>query len=624
MQPLAVVRRNNILGQVEWRFEEDDVDWAALSELYRVAPLGEKRPEDLKVAFTNSRFKCFAYHEHEVIGVGRALADGVDCSYICDVAVHPNYQGLGIGKIIVTKLRDFSHGHRKVILYSVPGKEGFYKKLGFSRMSTAMAIFKEPRPALQMSELQEDFAQVSAWISEYFDKSSDYRVLPDTRPGDVIAQLPEEAPELPESFGEILSDFKRIIIPATTHWNHPRFFAYFATSSSPAAIAAEALSATLDVKAMLWRTSPAATELEQVTMRWLGQLLGVPTTWTGIIYDTASTAGFTAIAAARESLNLAIREKGSTARDLPRLRLYVTEHTHSHIEKAAIALGIGQENLVKVPTDSTYRMRADSLDACILRDLSAGMLPVAIVATVGTTSTTSIDPVPAVAKIARKHGVWLHIDAAYAGMAAMVPEYRHLLEGVEHADSLVVNPHKWMFLPMDLSVLFVKEATTIKRAFSLVPEYLASSEGDVVNYMDYGLQLGRRFRSLKLWFVLRTLGAEGVRNKLRAHIDLAQQFASWVRNEPEWDILAPHPLSVVCFRYHPQGVDSEAVLEDVNARILKAINDVGDIFISHTKIDEKYALRIAIGNFRTELSDVECAWHTMRNQAQRVIGMSAP
>ena len=384
--------------------------------------------------------------------------------------------------------------------------------------------------AERSSTLRDDLERVGAWIARYFEQPQAYRVMPNVRPGDVVAALPEHAPETGEPFEEIFADFERIIVPATTHWNHPRFFAYFATSSAPAAIAAEALAATLDVKAMLWRTSPAATELEEVTMRWLRALLGLPREWTGIIYDTASIAGFTALAAARESLGLRIREEGMSGRSLPALRIYVTDETHSHVEKAAIALGVGQRNVVRVPCDDAFRMRAGALRECIEADRDAGMRPLAIVATVGTTSTTSVDPVREIAAVAREHGIWLHVDAAYAGVAAIVPEFRGLLDGVELADSLVVNPHKWMFVPMDLSVLFLKDESVVRRAFSFVPEYLSTPEADAVNYMDYGLQLGRRFRALKLWFVLRHLGAEGIRAKLREHIALAQEFAAWVRS----------------------------------------------------------------------------------------------
>jgi aromatic-L-amino-acid decarboxylase len=462
---------------------------------------------------------------------------------------------------------------------------------------------------------QREFALVGRWIGEYFEHPERYRVMPAVRPGDVAAQLPDEAPEAGEPFETIFADFERIVVPGTTHWNHPRFFAYFATSSAPAAIAAETLAATLDVKAMLWRTSPAATELEEVTMRWLGRLLGLPQRWTGVIYDTASIAGFTAVAAAREALDLGIRRHGMTGRDLPRLRIYVTEHTHSHIEKAAIALGVGQDNVVRVACDDAFAMLPDALEDCIRSDVAAGMRPLAAVATVGTTSTTSSDPVSAIAGVTARHGVWLHVDAAYAGMAAMIPEFRFLLEGVERADSLVVNPHKWMFVPMDLSVLFLKDESTVRRAFSLVPEYLTTPEGDAVNYMDYGLQLGRRFRALKLWFVLRHFGAQAIRDKLRGHIALAQLFASWVRVEPGWEVLAPHPLSVVCFRCDPDGA---APADEFNERLLHAVNDTGELFLSHTKIDGVYALRLAIGNVRTQRSDVELAWNVLRREAARL------
>ena len=463
--------------------------------------------------------------------------------------------------------------------------------------------------------MRDEFERIGAWIQAYFDHPECYRVMPAVRPGDVAAALPAEAPELGEPFEEILTDFERIIVPATTHWNHPRFFAYFATSAAPAAIAAEALAATLDVKAMLWRTSPAATELEQVMMRWLGRLLGLPAQWMGVIYDTASIAGFTALAAAREALNLGIREHGMAGRSLPALRIYITGETHSHVEKAAIALGLGQRNVVRVPCDEAFRMRTDQLRACIEADLRHGALPLAIVATVGTTSTTSIDPVREIAAVAREHGVWLHVDAAYAGIAAIIPEFRGLLDGVELADSLVVNPHKWMFVPMDLSVLFLKDEAMVRRAFSLVPEYLTTPETDAVNYMDYGLQLGRRFRALKLWFVLRNLGVQEIREKLRGHIALAQEFAAWLAEEPRWEILAPHPLSVVCFRYVPPGLD-EAALEARNASIMHAVNATGEVFISHTKIKDRFALRLAIGNLRTQRSDVEHAWYLLKREAR--------
>lgn len=463
--------------------------------------------------------------------------------------------------------------------------------------------------------LERDFASVGRWIAEYYASPDDYRVLPAVRPGGVVARLPERPPERGESFERIFDDFKEIIVPATTHWNHPRFFAYFATSAEPSAVAAEALAATLDVKAMLWRTSPAATELEQVTMRWLTDLLGLPADWTGIIYDTASIAGFTALAAAREALGLDVRRLGMTGRELPRLRVYISDQTHSHVEKAAIALGIGQDNVVQVPSDSNFSMDARELERRIAADIAAGMRPLAIVATAGTTSTTSFDPVDDIADIAERFGIWLHVDAAYAGNAGAVPELRGLLRGAERADSFVVNPHKWLFVPMDLSVLFVKDESIVRQAFSLVPEYLTTPETDAVNYMDYGLRLGRRFRSLKLWFVLRRLGVDGIRELLRSHVALAQELASRVEASDDWELVAPHPLSVVCFRYC--GVP-EAERDAFNERLLEAVNATGDGFISHTKLHGRYAIRVAIGNLRTTREDVERLWGSLQTAAREL------
>lgn len=466
------------------------------------------------------------------------------------------------------------------------------------------------------ADFAQDFARVEQWIEAYFARPERYPVLPRVAPGEIAAALPTEAPEAPEPFERIFADFERLIVPGMTHWNHPRFFAYFATSAAPVAVLAEALAATLDAKVMLWRTAPAAAELESVVMRWLGRLIGVPDAWTGIIYDTASVAGFTALAAAREALDLGIRERGSSGRDVPVLRIYATEQTHSHIEKAAIVLGVGLENVVKVPCDEDLRMRPDELHRLIDEDVERGMRPMAIVATVGTTSTTSVDPVPAIAEIAKRHGIWLHVDAAYAGVAAIVPEFRHVMDGIEMADSLVVNPHKWLFVPMDLSALYVKDEAAVRKAFTLVPEFiLTAPERGVMNYMEYGLQLGRRFRALKLWFVLRSFGAEGIRERLRSHVALAAEFASWVQAEPDWEVLAPHPFSVVCFRYRREGMSEEEAAA-ANARVMETVNAGGDAFISHTKIDGRYALRVAIGNLRTQRSDVEAAWQAIRDASR--------
>jgi aromatic-L-amino-acid decarboxylase len=461
---------------------------------------------------------------------------------------------------------------------------------------------------------RERFARVAAWIDDFFTGTRAYRVLSSARPGDLIAALPASPPLEGETFDAIFADFEQHVVPGLTHWNHPRFFAYFAISAAPVAVLAEALAAALDVNAMLWRTSPAATELEDVTLGWLRQMLGLPEAFHGIIYDTASISGFTALAAARERLGLDIRERGMTGRALPPLRVYITEHTHSHIEKGAIALGIGRENVVKIPVDAAFRMDADALAATIDADIAHGRIPMCVVATVGTTSTTSSDPVAAIATIARERGVWFHVDAAYAGPAAILPEFRYLLDPAHAADSLVLNPHKWLFIPIDLSVLYVKDTELLRRTFSLVADYLVTPETDVHNYMDYGLQLGRRFRALKLWFAIREYGVSGLQSRLRAHIALAQEFASWIDAAPDWEIRAPHPLSVVCYRYAPAGLD-DARVDALNDAILAAVNDDGRIMISATKLHGRTVLRLAIGNERTTRDDVQLAWEILREKA---------
>lgn len=461
-----------------------------------------------------------------------------------------------------------------------------------------------------MADLLDSFDRAARWIDAYYRDPGAYPVLSRSQPGDLVRALPTHAPEEGESFDTIFNDFESLVIPGITHWNHPRFFAYFSISATPIAVIAEALAATLDVNAMLWRTSPAATELEDVVVGWLRELLGLDAGLHGIIYDTASTSGFTALAAARESLGLDIRERGLAGRDdLPALRVYITDHTHSHIEKAAIALGVGRANVVRVPVDAAYAMRPDALEAALRADISHGMRPMCVAATVGTTSTTTSDPVPEIAAICKRYATWLHVDAAYAGPAAILPEFAHLLDGCEHADSLVVNPHKWLFVPIDLSVLYVRNMPLLRRTFSLVADYLVTPEIGVRNYMDYGLQLGRRFRALKLWFAMRHLGVRGMRERLRSHIDLAQTFAAWVRAEPGWDVVAPHPLSVVCFRFGDE--------DDENSAIVDAVNATGDVFLSTTKLDGKVAIRLAVGNERTTEADVARAWELLREVAAR-------
>jgi aromatic-L-amino-acid/L-tryptophan decarboxylase len=451
------------------------------------------------------------------------------------------------------------------------------------------------------------------WIAEYFEQIRNHPVLPAVKPGELRLRLPESAPEAGEPIEQIFGDFQSTIFPAATLWNHPRFFAYFAISSSPPAILAEMLAATLNINAMLWKSSPAATELEQVTLSWLRQWLKLPDNFFGVIYDTASVGVFQALAAAREWADPSCRTKGMR----PGLVVYISEQTHSSSEKAAIALGFGQENVRKIPVDADFRMRPDLLEQAILTDLAAGRQPCAIVATAGTTSTASIDPIPAIADIAEKHNTWLHVDAAYGGSAAVVPEMNWVIEGAERAHSFTVNPHKWLYVSVDLSVLYTRFPEILKRSASLGAEYLKTSEDTTaINYMDYGIQLGRRFRALKLWYVMRYYGREGILRLLRESLRLAQLLKSWVEEDPAFELSAPVLLSLVCFR-HRTG-------NEFNERLLAEINATGKAFLSHTVLNGKYVLRFAIGNMQTRESDVRETWILIRDLATRLAEELSP
>ena len=417
---------------------------------------------------------------------------------------------------------------------------------------------------------------------------------------------------------QIIADLDRLIAPALTHWSHPSFFAYFATSTSAPGILGELLTAAFDNKAMLWRTSPASTELEEVVLDWLRQMMGLDPGMQGIIYDTASVSSMHAIAAAREGVEKRIREEGMSGRpDLPLLRVYVSEQAHSSIEKAVITLGLGQRGLRKIPTDSEFRMDVAALADAINEDKRNGYLPFCIVATVGTTSTSSIDPVREIIPIGEEHAMWLHVDAAYAGSAAIVPELRHILAGCERADSIVTNPHKWLFTPFDLSVLYCRHMDLLKRAFSLVPEYLRTPEQEKVRSgSDYGIQLGRRFRALKLWMVMRYFGHEGLAARIREHCRLARLFASWVEESPDWELMAPLPLALVCFRAKPESHNDR--LDELNEQIMHRVNASGRALLSHTRLNDKLTLRLSIGNIRTTEQHVRQVWELLNEQLQIV------
>ncbi|MDZ7630020.1 MAG: pyridoxal-dependent decarboxylase [Gemmatimonadaceae bacterium] len=453
--------------------------------------------------------------------------------------------------------------------------------------------------------------QVLALFQRLHDAGALPPVLSRSTPGAIAAQLSPTAPAAPESLQRILEDVERIIVPGITHWHHPNFFAYFANSSSVPSLLGEFITSGLNANAMLWVTSPAATELEQRVLEWLWTAMGLPDAahWFGIITDTASMSTLLAIAAAREQAGYDIRRKGMAGRtDLPVLRVYCSEHTHSSIDKACITLGIGTDNVVKIPVDASFRMRIDALEAAITADRAAGMKPLAVVATVGTTSTSSIDPVPAIAALCARESVWLHVDAAYAGVMGIAPEYRWVLDGVDRADSVVTNPHKWLFTTMDCSAFWTRHQDVLRRAFSLVAEYLVTArDSQVVNYMDYGVQLGRRFRALKLWMVMRAFGTDGLAARLREHCLLAREFAARVEADPAWRLCAPVPFSLVCFRYAPEGM-TDADADAANAQILAAVNAAGRVYLSHTRLHGRHVLRLAIGNILTQREHVELAW----------------
>ncbi|MDX6612997.1 MAG: aromatic-L-amino-acid/L-tryptophan decarboxylase [Blastocatellia bacterium] len=462
------------------------------------------------------------------------------------------------------------------------------------------------------------------WIADYFENIEKLPVLAQIEPGDLKNALPGSPPDKGEPMEAILADVDRLIVPALTHWSHPSFFAYFATSTSGPGIFGEMLSAAFDVKGMLWRTSPASTELEEVTLDWLRQIMGLDAGMTGFIYDTASVSSMHAIAAAREGVELRIREEGMSGRtDLPLLRVYASEQAHSSIEKAIITLGLGQRGLRKIPTDSQFRMDANALAEAIDEDKRNGFIPFCIVATVGTTSTSSIDPIREIVKIGEPHAMWLHVDAAYAGSAAVVPELRHVLDGCDRADSLVVNPHKWLFTPFDLSVLYCRHLDLLRRAFSLVPEYLRTPEQEKVRSgSDYGVQLGRRFRALKLWMIIRYFGHEGLAARIREHCRLAQLFASWVEESTDWELSAPVPFALVCFRACPRAEGEpdgrERDLDSFNEAIMHGVNSTGEAFLSHTKLNDKLVLRLSIGNIRTGERHVRRMWELLNEQLNQL------
>jgi aromatic-L-amino-acid decarboxylase len=450
--------------------------------------------------------------------------------------------------------------------------------------------------------------RVADLVADYLEGVERYPVLPPVKPGDVAAALPASPPAGPEPLDRLLDDYQRLIEPNVTHWNHPGFLAYFAITGSAPGILGEALAAGLNVNAMLWRTSPAAVELEERACDWLRQMMDLPPDFRGHINDTASSSSLVALAAARHRLpGVDARVRGLAGRsDLPPLTVYASDQAHSSIDKAAIVLGIGQENVRRIASDGEFRMSLPALEEAIARDRAEGRLPMAVVATAGTTSTTSVDPVAGIADLCEREEIWLHVDAAYAGSAAICPEYRALMPGIERGDSLVVNPHKWLFTPVDCSVLYVRDPALLKAAFSLVPEYLRTGDSGATNLMDYGFQLGRRFRSLKLWMVIRAFGVEGLRERIREHCALARGLASRIEAHPGFELAAPVPFSAVCFRAVVDGTPEEQ--DRFNERLIAHVNAAGPFFLSHTVLNGRYTPRVAIGNIRTSREHIDALW----------------
>ena len=458
------------------------------------------------------------------------------------------------------------------------------------------------------------------WMADYLDNVEQYPVKAQVAPGDVAAQLPASPPEQPEDMAEIFRDFERIVVPGLTHWQHPSFFAYFPANNSRPSVLAEMLTAALGTQGMIWETSPAATELETRVMDWLRQILGLGDGWTGVIQDTASTAILCAILTAREqATDYGINEHGFRAED--RLTAYCSGETHSATEKNAKIAGFGRENVRKIAVDDGFAIIPAELEKAIEADMAEGRQPTIVVASLGTTGAGGFDPLRPIGEICRRHNIWLHVDAAWAGSALVLPEQRWMIDGIEHVDSFVFNPHKWLFTNFDCSAYFVRDPDALIRTFSILPEFLKHAEhGRAIDYRDWHVQLGRRFRALKLWFVLRNFGVSGLRERIAAHIALAQELAGQMAAESDFEILAPARLALFCFRYRPADIDDEAEIERLNKQLLQALNESGALYLTQAIVAGKYAIRFSIGQTETQRRHVQAAWDRIRDTARSLSG----
>jgi aromatic-L-amino-acid decarboxylase len=473
---------------------------------------------------------------------------------------------------------------------------------------------------MKTDEFRRHAHDVVDWMADYLERVEQYPVKAQVRPGEIAARLPAAPPEAGEPVEAILRDFERELMPGVTHWQHPGFFAYFPANNSPPSILAEMLTATLGLQCMLWQTSPAAAELEGRVLDWLRRMLGLPDGFTGAIQDSASSATLCSILTARErATGWHANEHGlaAVAADIGTMTVYCSAETHSSVEKAVKIAGLGRASLRKVPVDAAFAMRPDALAASVEADVAAGRKPVCVVATLGTTGASGIDPLRPIGEICRRHGIWLHVDAAWAGAALILPEERGMLDGIEYADSFVMNPHKWLLVNFDCSAHYVRDPEALIRTLAILPEYLKTPErGQVDDYRDWGIPLGRRFRALKLWFVIRSYGVAALQEMVRAHIALAREAASRVEAEPDFELLAPAVLALFCFRYRPKGTEDEPTLDRLNEALLLKLNEGGRAYFTQTRVNGKYAIRFSIGQRTTERRHVEATWAEIRETAR--------
>lgn len=460
--------------------------------------------------------------------------------------------------------------------------------------------------------------EVVDWMADYLENIATYPVKPPVAPRDVLNKLPVSPPLQPETFETLFRDFRDIIVPGMTHWQHPSFFAYFPANSSSPSILAEMLTATLGAQCMSWATSPAATELEERMMEWLRDMIGLPRTFTGVIQDTASTATLCSIITARETHSgFMINEQGFSRER--QFTVYCSTEAHSSVEKGMKIAGIGRKFLRKIAVDENFAMQPGDLETSITKDLEKGLVPLCVIAAIGTTGSTAIDPLRRIGEICSKYRIWLHVDAALAGTALVLPDNRWMIDGIEFADSFVFNPHKWMFTNFDCSAYFVRDPGALIRTFEILPEYLKTPEGErVKNYRDWGIQLGRRFRALKLWFVIRSYGVEGIQATIRDHLRMAHDVAETIRQSPDFELLAPVPLNTVCFRYRPAHLSGDEALNRVNTDLLDRLNRTGKLFLTHTKLNGRFTLRLVVGQTHVRQSHVDDAWHLIAATARQL------